>query len=149
MGMVAPMMKRSFGWTADYARRRATRNVLRTLVGVAVALGVAGAGALEAQQALPRPSREELTAFARVHMAMNAARDELHAEIGRTHEEQARARAREAFEARVVEIYAEHDTTKEEYDRLVLLMSVDEEIRAQVDEILAELEETGSAENPG
>tara|TARA_Y100000758_G_scaffold40970_1_gene26649 strand:+ start:144 stop:410 length:267 start_codon:yes stop_codon:yes gene_type:complete len=77
--------------------------------------------------------------FARAHIAMNEARDEFHAEIGSTHEEQARERARAAFDEKVASIFSEHELAQEDYERIVLIVSLDAMVRELLEEIMAEL----------
>jgi|TARA_B100001750_G_scaffold240543_1_gene250480 hypothetical protein len=86
--------------------------------------------------------------FARAHIAMNEARDEFHAEMGSTHEEQARARARAAFEEKVVSIFSEHELAQDDYERIVLIVSLDATVRELLEEIMTELA-TQSPANDG
>lgn len=98
-----------------------------------------------AAQSEPVPlDRETLTHFARVHVAINDARDEFHGKVGRLHDEEGRRRAREELEARLDQILVEHEITQERYDQLLLAISLDGEARALFDEILQELEEEGA-----
>ena len=146
MGMMPPLMEESRWSRLDYSGARPRRNVTagRALAVMAILASVVP-NAVNGQQGLPAPEPEQLMAFARAHVAINDARDAFHAEIGRTHEEQARQRARADFEARVAGILLEHDLTQEEYDRLILLVSLDGEIRAAFEAILAELGEERAA----
>ncbi|SVB24193.1 uncharacterized protein METZ01_LOCUS177047 [marine metagenome] len=77
--------------------------------------------------------------FARAHIAMNEARDEFHAEIASTHEEQARERARAAFDEKVALIFSEHELAREDYERIVLIVSLDAMVRELLEEIMVEL----------
>jgi hypothetical protein len=61
------------------------------------------------------------------------------------HEEQGRERARQEMEVQVGEILSATAMTREEYDEIILIISLDGESRAMFDEILAELAEEGSA----
>jgi hypothetical protein len=94
--------------------------------------------------------RELLTRYAQAHVELNDARDEFHGKVGRVHDEEGRRRAREELEARVEEIFIEHEITSEEYDVITLTISLDAAARAMFEEILLELEEGeggGSAGN--
>ena len=115
------------------------RAALVTLVVAAAVVPVA------AQTQEAPPDRERLTQFARAHIAINNARDEFHGKVARVHDEQGRERARQEMEVQVGEILSATAMTREEYDEIVLIISIDGESRAMFDEILAELAEEGSA----
>ncbi len=115
------------------------RAALVTLVVAAAVVPVA------AQTQEAPPDRERLTQFARAHVAINDARDEFHGKVARMHEEQGRERARQEMEVQVGEILSATAMTREEYDEIILIISLDGESRAMFDEILAELAEEGSA----
>ncbi len=115
------------------------RAALVTLVVAAAVVPVA------AQTQEGPPDRERLTQFAKAHIAINDARDEFHGKVARVHEEQARERARQEMEVQVGEILSATAMTREEYDEIILIISLDGESRAMFDEILAELAEEGSA----
>jgi hypothetical protein len=98
----------------------------------------------EADTALARdaaPDRERLTQFAQVHVLINEARDEFHGQVARVHDEEGRRRAREEVDARIVSILEEHQITAEEYDAFTLQISLDGELRATFEEVLAALAE--------
>lgn len=88
--------------------------------------------------------RERLMRFARAHIAIREARDEFHGEVARVHDEAGRRQAREAVDERIAEILADNETTREEYDQLILLISLDGDVRATFDEIVAQLQEEPS-----
>ncbi len=115
------------------------RAALVTLVVAAAVVPVA------AQTQEAPPDRERLTQFARAHIAINNARDEFHGKVARVHDEQGRERARQEMEVQVGEILSATAMTREEYDEIILIISIDGESRAMFDEILAELAEEGSA----
>ena len=115
------------------------RAALVTLVVAAAVVPVA------AQTQEAPPDRERLTQFARAHIAINDARDEFHGKVARMHEEQGRERARQEMEAQVEEILGATAMTREEYDEIILIISLDGESRSMFDEILAELAEEGGA----
>ena len=89
-------------------------------------------------------TRERMIDFTRAHLAMNDARDEFHGEVARVHDAEGRLRARQAVEARITEILSEHGLTREEFDHITLLISLDGELRAVFDELLVELAEEGA-----
>ena len=121
---------------------RCAPSVRASLVALVVAAAVAPAAA-QAQET--PPDRERLTQFARAHIAINNARDEFHGKVARMHEEQGRERARQEMEVQVEEILSATAMTREEYDEIILIISLDGESRSMFDEILAELAEEGSA----
>jgi hypothetical protein len=118
------------------------RRIARALPLVALALAAVAAPSL-AQDAEPI-SREELTEFARAHLAIAEARDEFHGEVARVHDEEGRLRAREQVEEKIAAILEEHGLTREEFDDFTLRISLDGELRALFEEILAELEGGGT-----
>ena len=87
---------------------------------------------------------ERLTRFAEAHLAINEARDEFHGEVARVHDEEGRLRAREEVDATLEEILAEHEMTRDEYDEFILLISLDGELRAAFEEVVAQLQEEPS-----
>ena len=96
-----------------------------------------------AQAEDPPLDRERITQYARVHKALNDARDEFHGKVGRVHDEQGRERARVEMEEQIEEALAAGGMTREEYDRITLAISMDGEARAIFDEVLAEIVENG------
>ncbi len=118
------------------------RRIARAFPLVALALGAAVAPA--AAQSVEEVSREELTRFARAHVAIAEIRDDFHGEVARVHDAEGRQRAREQVEERIDTVLEEHELTREEFDDFTLRISLDGELRALFEEILAELgEETG------
>ena len=115
------------------------RAALVTLVVAAAVVPVA------AQTQEAPPDRERLTQFAEAHIAINNARDEFHGKVARIHEEQGRERARQEMDDQVGEILSAAAMTREEYDEIILIISLDGESRSLFDEILAELAEEGGA----
>jgi hypothetical protein len=87
------------------------------------------------------PDREALAQFARAHLLINDARDAFHGEIARVHDEEGRRRAREEVDARINGILEDHAITREQYDALILRISMDGELRTTFEEILAEVAE--------
>ena len=126
-----------------------TMNALKRVsqIGATLAtLALAGGtlpGAAQAQET--ELDREQVTQFARAHIAMNFARDEFHGKVGRIHDEDGRRRARVEMDSQVEGILLEHRMTRERYDEITLVISLDGEIRSMFDEILTELEEEGTA----
>jgi len=62
-------------------------------------------------------------------------------QIGRLHEEQARLEARRRRNETVAQILEAEELTREEYDQLILIISIDAETREAFEKILAELRE--------
>ncbi|MGY8777840.1 MAG: hypothetical protein ACKVIN_06925 [Longimicrobiales bacterium] len=88
--------------------------------------------------------RESLTQYAIAHGAINDARDEFHGQLARVHDPEGRLRAREEVEAAIVTILEGQEMTREEYDEVTLLISLDGDFRVMFDEIMLELEELGT-----
>ncbi len=106
-----------------------------------VAAGTAP-GAATAQDAEQAIGQERLAQFAAAHVAINEARDEFHGQVARVHDEEGRTRAREEVDARIQEILEANEMTQEEYDQFILRISLDGELRAAFDELVAQLQET-------
>lgn len=112
--------------------------------GLLVLLMVAAAPATPsfAQDAAPPEAEitpERLEQFTRAHIAVSAARDEFHGQVARVHDAEGRARAREEVEAKIRAILEEHEITREDFDALTLRISLDGELRARFEELLATL----------
>ena len=88
--------------------------------------------------------RESLTQYAIAHGAINDARDEFHGKVARVHDAEGRLRAREEVEAAILTILEGQEMTREEYDEVTLLISLDGDFRVMFDEIMLELEELGT-----
>jgi hypothetical protein len=109
-----------------------SRAVLLALVLLA---GTSASGAAQSQLL----QRDELTRYARAHLAMGVARDEFHRRIAGIHDDLGLARAREEMNIRIAQILEENAMTSERYGEITLLISQDEAIRATFDEISAQL----------
>jgi hypothetical protein len=83
--------------------------------------------------------REQLTRFARAHMAMGAARDEFHAKLGRIHDDAGLVRARQELDARIAQILNENALSPERYGIITLVISQNEEVRTVFEEISRQL----------
>ena len=110
----------------------------------AAGLYAAGAAPVSAQAEEQTLDRDRMTQFVRAHMAINDARDEFHGKVGRIHEEQGRERARQEMEAQVTAILEENEMTRERYDEITMIISLNGEMRTLFEEVVKELEETGS-----
>jgi len=109
----------------------------------AIALALAGSTAPVAAQTDEPITREQLKEFARAHLAINDVRDEFHGEVARVHDEEGRIRAREQVEEKISAVLEEHELTRARFDDITLRISLDGELRAMFDEVLAELAEEG------
>jgi hypothetical protein len=112
---------------------RATPRVV--LLSLMLVAGVATGGR---SQEVPL-DREQLTRYARAHLALDAARDAYYAKIARIHDDVGLAHAREELEARVAQIYTENAITSERYGVITLLVSQNEQVRAVFEEISRQL----------
>lgn len=111
---------------------------------LAVAAGQAPAAAQAVEGSDEEVTREELEHFARAHVAINEIRDEFHGEVARVHDAEGRQRAREQVEERISAVLEEHEMTRERFDELTLMISLDGDLRTTFDEILAEIAEEGT-----
>jgi len=124
-------------------KTRRTARALR-LLALTLALAAAAAPAAAQDPASDSVSREELTRFARAHLAIADVRDEFHGEVARVHDEEGRLRAREQVEEKIAAVLEEHELTREQFDDFTLRISLDGELRALFEEILIELAEEGT-----
>ena len=108
----------------------------------AVAAPAAQVEAQAAQQTADATSSltdERLTQYAELHQSFNLARDEFQAEKAAVHDQEARERLREEMDERLAALYEEHGMTQEEYDAITFMVSIDNEARTRLEEILATL----------
>ena len=119
--------------------RRALLNAL-TLTAVATFAGLATPNPISAQDLEIAMDRGQMTEFALAHIAVNDARDEFHGAVARVHDPEGRLRAREEVEEAITAILEEAGMTREEYDQITLLISLDGELRTMFEEVMAELD---------
>ena len=119
--------------------RRALLNAL-TLTAVATFAGLATPAPISAQDLEIAMDRGQMTEFALAHIAVNDARDEFHGAVARVHDPEGRLRAREEVEEAITAILEEAGMTREEYDQITLLISLDGELRTMFEEVMAELD---------
>ena len=123
--------------------RRAALKAL-ILTAVTAFAGLVAAAPIVAQDLEIEMDRERMTQFAQAHIAINDARDEFHGAVARVHDPEGRIRAREEVEAAIEAILEEAEMTREEYDQITLLISLDGELRTMFEEVMVELEEEGT-----
>jgi hypothetical protein len=134
---------------APAATDEESRPVMKTtvratgLLGALLSMALVAAAPLAAQASEISLDREHLTAFARVHRAIDDARDEFHGKVGRLHDEEGRRRAREELDSRLDGILEGAEMTRERYDEYILAISLDGAARTLFDDIVRELEEEG------
>lgn len=87
----------------------------------------------------PALDDERLTQYATLHRAISNARDEFQASKARVHDEEARERLRHEMDERLGVLYEEHGMPKAEYDEITFRVSIDNELRTRLEEILATL----------
>lgn len=121
------------------------RNAGRALFALTLAVAATGAPlpafAQAAEATTDEVTREQMRHFAEAHVAINEIRDEFHGEVARVHDAEGRQRAREQVEERIAAVLEEHEMTRERFDELTLMISLDGDLRMMFDEILAELAE--------
>ena len=123
--------------------RRAFLKAL-VLTAVTALAGLASAKPIAAQDLDIAIDRERMVEFVRVHIAVNEVRDEFHGAVARVHDPEGRIRAREEVETALDAILEEAEMTREEYDQMTLLISLDGDLRTMFEEVMAELEEGGA-----
>jgi hypothetical protein len=89
--------------------------------------------------------REQLTRFARAYIAIGAARDEFHAQLGRIHDDTGLVRARQELDAKIAQILNENALSPERYGIITLVVSQNEEVRAAFEEISRQLSRGGGS----
>lgn len=86
-------------------------------------------------------TQEQLTTFVRAHVAITSAREAFQNEVARIHDTLGREQARAELEEQLAAIMAEQQITEEEYQRITLLISVDEGTRTAFEQLLSEIVE--------
>ncbi len=120
-------------------------NVTAVIVSMTTLLLVKPLPLVAQTQELPQVTTERMTVFVEAHIAISEQRDDFHAELGHTHELQARERIRARFQERIQEILTEHEMSQLEYDEITLVISIDEEQRLIFERILEELSSGGDS----
>lgn len=113
------------------------------LLCTALGLLVVAPTAISAQDSPVVPDREQLREYTIAHLAINDARDEFHGKLARVHDAEGRLRAREEVESSIETTLEEHELTRERYDEITLMISLDGALRTMFEEIVLELEEEG------
>jgi len=110
----------------------------------AAALAPASASAQDTTQVTQEQAevtQEQLTTFVRAHVAITSAREAFQNEVARIHDTLGREQARAELEEQLAAIMAEQQITDEEYQRITLLISVDEGTRTAFEQLLSEIVE--------
>lgn len=118
-------------------------SALLGLLCVTLGLLVSSPVATAAQESPEVPTREQLREYTIAHLAINQARDEFHGKLARVHDAEGRLRAREEVESAIETVLEEHSLTRERYDEITLMISLDGALRTMFDEIVLELEGEG------
>ncbi len=92
-----------------------------------------------AASAAPQTVDPKLEAFAKLHLALNLARDEYNSALSRAHEPAAKDEAMDAFELRRKEILTSMGTTEQAYFHELYVVSSDVAQRAVFDRLMKEL----------
>lgn len=120
--------------------------VPRRMLTLALAMvcgGLVSASPLVGQDAGVDIDRERMVDFVHVHVAINEARDEFHGAVARVHDPEGRIRAREEVEGAIDAILEEAEMTRQEYDQITLLISLDGALRTLFEEVMSEIEGGG------
>lgn len=123
---------------------KSTRSLTSITFTFVLALMASAPALASAQEAPEVPDRDRLVEYTRAHRAINDARDDFHGQVARVHDAEGRLRAREEVESAIAAILESHEISREEYDGITLLISIDGELRAMFEEIMLELEEEGN-----
>lgn len=85
---------------------------------------------------------ERLTQYATLHLAIAQAREEFQASKAAVHDREARERLREEMDERLLGLYEEHGMTQEDYDAITFRVSIDNDARTRLEEIITTLSAT-------
>jgi hypothetical protein len=116
-----------------------TRTIRRSFVvafSLALALPFLPTQALVAQEEAPGATEERILAFARVHLAIAEARDDLHQDLARYHEVDGRNRARERADQRIADAMASQGVEPREYEEFIAAVSFDADLMEAFQEAL-------------
>ena len=120
---------------------------------VAVALAISAVPApLRAQEPpLPQVGVEQLTAYAKAHVAITAVREEFAAQLAdaRNKTAEAHEELRTAVKERIALVLQEHGMTDAEHRRITYIISADADQRAAFERILTEIEAGAKAGGGG
>jgi hypothetical protein len=122
---------------------RRTPVVPKAVVAAIVFAATAVSAPVRAQEPpLPQVGVEQLTPYAKAHIAIMAVRDEFAAQLAdeRNKTTEAQAELRRAVKERIALVIQEHGMTEAEHRRITYVISVDAEQRAAFERIRAELE---------
>ena len=90
------------------------------------------------------PIDPKLIEFAKLHATLNTARDEFFAKIGRTHDDEGKANERKEFNDKEAQIFKDHGTTQQEYQRMIFTISSDPVQREQFEKALKQVTESAA-----
>jgi hypothetical protein len=107
------------------------------------AVALLTASPLNAQAPAPTVTDSVLTEFAALHLSIVDARDEFYDALGRTHDDIGKDELRAEFELTLDELFELHEKTREEYDRIIYVVSSDDDRRAAWERILEEVKSGG------
>jgi hypothetical protein len=128
--------------------RRASFAVTVRRALVVAAVVVAGSGSARAQTQSPAPQqaaaampRDEITAFAKVHLAVAQARDSIQLQLAQpgNKKPEAQKQLQEKLQTQIAEILHHAGMTEREFDRKTYLVSTDAESRKTFDTVIAQL----------
>ncbi|HEX8942891.1 MAG TPA: DUF4168 domain-containing protein [Gemmatimonadaceae bacterium] len=120
--------------------------VRRALVAVAIGVVRPALGVAQATSAAPPPataaiSQEEITAFAKVHLAVAQARDSIQLQLAQpgNKKPEAQRQLQEKLQAEVADILHHAGMTQQEFERKTYLVSTDAAARHTFDTVIAQL----------
>jgi hypothetical protein len=126
-------------------RHRSARFLLPALIALVFGLPAG----LHAQDSVPAIGEAKLRVYATAWIEIGALREEINAELGRTHDEQGKAEIRARLDSGVAKILDGHKLSAREYERITWVISVDAGQRAGFERIVAELTAKKGDGRPG
>jgi len=126
---------------ASFATTLRQTFVFVTVVVTATAPLGAQTQAAAPQQAATAMPRDEITAFAKVHLAVSLARDSIQLQLAQpgNKKPEAQKQLQEKLQAQVADILHHAGMTEKEFDRKTYLVSTDAEARKTFDTVIAQL----------
>jgi hypothetical protein len=90
------------------------------------------------------PIDPKLVELAKLHATLNTARDDFFAKIGRTHDDEGKTNLRKEFNDKEAQIFKDHGTTQQEYQRQIFTISSDPAQRDAFERALKQVTESAA-----